>query len=43
VVRAIENNELYIISHPAYKPSLEERNRNVLAAFGEPAQPGVPG
>lgn len=40
VVRAIEEDQLYIISHPGYRPVVEERFRNVLAAFGEPAQPG---
>lgn len=41
VAKAIEENNLYIISHPAYKPAVEERYRNVLAAFGQPAQPGA--
>lgn len=40
VVRAIENNEPYIISHPGYRPMLEARCKDLLAAFGEPAQPG---
>jgi NAD(P)-dependent dehydrogenase (short-subunit alcohol dehydrogenase family) len=43
VVKAVENNQLYVITHPAYRPMLEQRYRNVLAAFGEPAQPGFPG
>jgi len=40
VVRAIENDEPYIITHPDYRPALEARHRELLAAFGEPAQPG---
>lgn len=43
VVRAIENNEPYIISHPGYRPMLEARCQELLAAFGEPAQPGYTG
>lgn len=43
VVNAIEENQLYIISHPDHRATLEERYRNVLAAFGEPAQPGYLG
>jgi len=40
VVRAIEANSLYVITHPEHRPMIEERFRNILAAFGEPAQPG---
>jgi NAD(P)-dependent dehydrogenase (short-subunit alcohol dehydrogenase family) len=40
VVKAIEANEAYIITHPAYKPTLEARFQAILDAFGEPAQPG---
>jgi NAD(P)-dependent dehydrogenase (short-subunit alcohol dehydrogenase family) len=43
VARAIEENTLYIISHPGYLPIVEERSRKLLAAFGEPAQPGYTG
>lgn len=43
VVRAIEENNLYIVSHPEHRPQVEERVRNVLAAFAEPAQPGYRG
>ncbi len=43
VVRAIEENQPYIISHPGYRPTFEERCRKILAAFGEPAQPGYRG
>lgn len=35
VVRAIEQNNLYIITHPEHRPVIEKRLRN-----GEPAQPG---
>ncbi len=40
IVKAIENNEPYIISHPAHRPDLQRRFDNLLGAFGEPAQPG---
>lgn len=40
VVRAIENNTLYIISHPGYRSVVDERHRRVIEAFQEPAQPG---
>lgn len=40
VVRAVENNELHIISHPDHLPALEARMDRLHAAFGEPAQPG---
>lgn len=40
VVRAVEKDEPYIITHPDYKTSLEERFATIIAAFGEPAQPG---
>ena len=43
VVRAIEENNLYIVSHPEHRAHVEQRLRNVLAAFGEPAQPGYRG
>jgi NAD(P)-dependent dehydrogenase (short-subunit alcohol dehydrogenase family) len=42
VAKAIEENRPYIISHPVYKPMLEERYKRVLDAFGAPAQPGFP-
>ena len=38
VANAIEHNKLYIISHPAYKPILEKRFSDILAAHGKPAQ-----
>jgi NAD(P)-dependent dehydrogenase (short-subunit alcohol dehydrogenase family) len=40
VVRAVEHNEPYIITHPEYRDNLAERHEHILAAFGEPAQPG---
>lgn len=43
VVKAIEENSLYIISHPDHRPVAEERLRKILGAFGEPAQPGYLG
>lgn len=43
VVKAIEENQPYIISHPGYLPTVEERFKKVLAAFGEPAQPDYRG
>jgi short-subunit dehydrogenase len=40
VVRAVQNNEPYIVTHPQYRDSLATRHERILAAFGEPAQPG---
>jgi short-subunit dehydrogenase len=40
VVRAVENDEPYIITHPEYRDSLAARHERIMAAFGEPAQPG---
>lgn len=40
VVRAVEANEPYIVTHPEYRDSLATRHARILAAFGEPAQPG---
>jgi hypothetical protein len=40
VVRAILANEPYIVTHPGYRPALEARHAAILAAFGDPAQPG---
>lgn len=39
VVRAVEDNELHIISHPDHLPVLKARMNMLYAAFGEPAQP----
>jgi NAD(P)-dependent dehydrogenase (short-subunit alcohol dehydrogenase family) len=40
VVRAVENNEPYIITHPEYRDALCARHDRIIAAFGDPAQPG---
>lgn len=40
VLQAILNDELYIITHPEYRPLMEERFDAILAAVGESAQPG---
>jgi NAD(P)-dependent dehydrogenase (short-subunit alcohol dehydrogenase family) len=40
VVKAVEANQPYIITHPDHKVVLEARHASILAAFGEPAQPG---
>jgi short-subunit dehydrogenase len=40
VVRAVEKNELHIISHPEHLGTLKARMDRLYAAFGEPAQPG---
>ncbi|MBY0423471.1 MAG: SDR family oxidoreductase [Parvularculaceae bacterium] len=40
VVRAVERNDAYIVTHPAYRAAVEARAAAILAAFGEPAQPG---
>lgn len=40
VVRAIENNELHIVTHPEYRHVLEARFQTILDAHGEPAEPG---
>jgi NAD(P)-dependent dehydrogenase (short-subunit alcohol dehydrogenase family) len=40
VVRAVENDEPYIITHPEHLAVTKERFDRILAAFGEPAQPG---
>lgn len=43
VARAIETNAEHIITHPSVKEEVERRQRVLLAAFGEPAQPGYVG
>lgn len=43
VARAIEENTLHIISHPAHEPQLSARFKSILDAHGEPAQPGYEG
>ncbi|TCM20598.1 short-subunit dehydrogenase [Novosphingobium sp. PhB165] len=39
VVRAVENDEPYIVTHPDYREGVRARQERILAAFGEPAQP----
>jgi NAD(P)-dependent dehydrogenase (short-subunit alcohol dehydrogenase family) len=43
VARAIESNAEHIITHPSAKAEVERRQKVLLAAFGEPAQPGYVG
>lgn len=43
VARAIESNSEHIITHPSVKAEVERRQQVLLAAFGEPAQPGYIG
>jgi NAD(P)-dependent dehydrogenase (short-subunit alcohol dehydrogenase family) len=40
VVAAIRNGTPHIISHPAHKNVVEQRHAELLACFGEPAEPG---
>jgi NAD(P)-dependent dehydrogenase (short-subunit alcohol dehydrogenase family) len=40
VVRAVQGNLPYIISHPNHGPMVERRHADIMAAHGEPAQPG---
>ena len=40
VVKAVEGNLPYIITHPDHGPMLEHRHAAIMAAHGEPAQPG---
>jgi NAD(P)-dependent dehydrogenase (short-subunit alcohol dehydrogenase family) len=40
VARAVEDNELHIITHPDVLPTLKARVEALYAAYGEPAQPG---
>jgi NAD(P)-dependent dehydrogenase (short-subunit alcohol dehydrogenase family) len=43
VARAVEENQLYVISHPGYRSFLEDRFSKILDAHGEPAQPNYRG
>lgn len=43
VARAVENNELHIITHPGHRAQVDKRFSAVLAAHGEPAEPGYKG
>ena len=40
ILRAIEDDEFYIITHPEYRALVDERFAAVGAAFGASAQPG---
>lgn len=40
VVKAIIENQLYIMTHPTYLPMVKARHEGIESAFGEPAQPG---
>ena len=33
ILRAIHENELYVLSHPETQPAVEERFKELLAAF----------
>jgi NAD(P)-dependent dehydrogenase (short-subunit alcohol dehydrogenase family) len=39
VVRAVESNELHVVTHPGHKADIEARMAALYAAHGEPAQP----
>jgi NAD(P)-dependent dehydrogenase (short-subunit alcohol dehydrogenase family) len=43
VARAIENNELHIITHPGHRAQVERRFGGILAAHRDPAEPGYAG
>ncbi|MCB2074307.1 MAG: SDR family oxidoreductase [Novosphingobium sp.] len=43
VARAVETNTLHIITHPEHRDGLAARFDAILAAHGDPAQPGYPG
>lgn len=43
VARAVETNQLHIITHPGHKEQVEARFAGILAAHGEPAEPGYVG
>lgn len=40
VVKAIIEDQLYIMTHPSYLPMVKARHQGIEDAFGEPAQPG---
>ena len=40
IVEAIVNNELYVFTHPEYRPLVEERHAAVASGFRRGAQPG---
>jgi hypothetical protein len=39
VLRAIEDDEFYVVTHPDWRPVLEARHAALLAAFGPGADP----
>jgi len=43
VAHAVENNELHIITHPGHRAQVEARFQGILAAHGNPAEPGYRG
>ncbi|MFM5932358.1 MAG: SDR family oxidoreductase [Novosphingobium sp.] len=43
VVRAVEDNQLHIITHPDHLEALKSRIDTLYSAFGEPAQPDFAG
>jgi NAD(P)-dependent dehydrogenase (short-subunit alcohol dehydrogenase family) len=43
VARAVETNQLHIITHPGHKAQVEARFQEILAAHGDPAEPGYVG
>jgi NAD(P)-dependent dehydrogenase (short-subunit alcohol dehydrogenase family) len=43
VARAVETNQLHIITHPAHLPQLQARFDGIVAAHGDPAEPGYVG
>jgi NAD(P)-dependent dehydrogenase (short-subunit alcohol dehydrogenase family) len=43
VVKAIQDGTQHIISHPSAKPNVEAWFSEILASFGEPAEPGYRG
>ncbi len=40
VVRAVEANDAYVMSHPDHAPLVERRHQAIIAAHRDPAQPG---
>jgi NAD(P)-dependent dehydrogenase (short-subunit alcohol dehydrogenase family) len=43
VARAVETNQPHIITHPAHGDAVQARFQAIMAAHGEPAQPGYVG
>ncbi len=40
VVKAVQGNLPYVITHPDHGPMVERRHQAIMAAHGDPAQPG---